>query len=229
MGTLHEVYQLKPRVINPGAILKVCKDKENLFLEKHPINKNIYNKSQGFSSDTFITNSNDGKVERVAMYATERIIDFEEPGIYISIQDGSKYGFVNFENFLTDLTPYLDDALFYVIWDFIISRYEIKNRKLYFKSTEDFALWDYNFEKYVLANYASSKQLIAEFYIEKTNEMILRHVEMIKNGENPKEWYHEMEDYEDLLNKLYHYKERIPTVKFQELEDWLKVQMETYF
>lgn len=209
----------------PGAILKVSKDREDLFLEKYPASKDICNEARGFSSDTFITNSTDGKIERIAMYATERKIDFGESGIYISVQDGSKHGFINFENFLEELAPYLHDTLFYVIWDHIISRYEIKDEKLFFETKKNFAEWDYDFEEYILANYASYKQLIAEFYIEKVTEMMLHHVEIINDGEDPKERFYEEEHYENLLLKLRDYKEYISQEKFRELEEWLKLQM----
>jgi hypothetical protein len=228
MGTLHKVYQLKPKVIISGAILRIKKDQENLFSEKYNVDKNLYNKRQGIFSNTGVTNSTDGKIERYAIYANEKIIDFEKSGLYISIQDGSKYGFEkDFNEFLSEMSPYLEDALFYVFWDTIIYRYEIINGKLYFESTENFANWNYSFEEYILANYFSSQQIIADFYIEETDEMILRYTERIKYDDDPKEFY-EVEEYEDMLTKINHYKEYISIERFTELEYWLKTQIDNY-
>lgn len=228
MGTLHEVYQLKPKVIISSAILCFRKDQENLFLEKYNIVKNLYNKRQGIFSHIGVTNSIDGKMERYAMHANEKTIDFEESGLYVSIQGGSKYGFENdFNEFLNTISAYLEDALFYVFWDTIMYRYEIISGKLYFESTENFAHWNYSFEKYILANYSSSKQIIGDFYVEETDEMILHHIERIKYDDDPKEFY-EVEEYEELLAKINHYKEYISIERFTELENWLKTQINNY-
>jgi len=228
MGTLHEVYQLKPKVIIFGVILRVKKDQENLFSEKYNIDKNLHNERQGIFSNTGVTNSTDGKIARYAMHANEKTIDFEEPGLYVSIQAGSKYGFEkDFNEFLNEMSPYLEDALFYVFWDIIIYRYEIINGKLYFESTENFANWNYSFEEYLLANYSSFQQIITDFYVEETDEMILRHNTRIKYDDDPKEFY-EIEEYEELLVKINYYKEHISIKRFTELEDWLKTQINNY-
>lgn len=228
MGTLHEVYQLKPKVIISAVILHVRKCQENLFSEKYNFNKNLYNKRQGIFSNTGVTSSTDGKIERYAMHANEKTIDFEESGLYVSIQGGSKYGFENdFNEFLNTMSAYLEDALFYVFWDTIMYRYEIKSGKLYFESTENFPNWNYSFEKYILANYSSSQQIIADFYVEETDGMILHHIERIKYNDDPKEFY-EVEEYEELLTKINHYKEYISIEKFKELKYWLKTQIDNY-
>jgi len=226
MGTLHEVYQLTPKVISCGAVLKVRTDRENIFSEKYAVDPSLYHKEQIIFSNIKVTHSSDGKIKNYAMYAAERIIDFENPGIYVSIKDGTKYGFEkDFDEFLSEMSPYLEDAIFYVIWDFIINRYEIKNGTLELRITRDFARWKYNFEEYVLDSYASSPKLIADFYVEETHDMVARHNEMIENGDDPKELYYEIEDYEDLLSKISNYKNHISTQEFKKLEGWLKAQI----
>ncbi len=228
MGTLHEVYQVKPRVINAGAILRVRKDKEQLFSEKYIDGQPDNTEGHGIFSNTFVTKSNDGEIWRYAMYATERIIDFGEPGIYVCIQDGSKHGFgSDFDEFLHNMSPLIEDALFYVIWDSIISRYEITNGKLYFKSSLDFSLWNYNFEEYLIANYTDDRQIIADSHADTVNEMILSHNEKIEHGENPNDVY-DPEDYEELLSKINDSKRNIPALEFQKLEDWLREQIDSY-
>jgi len=227
MGTLHSVYQLQSRVLNSGAILRVRKDKESLFSEKYTIiNQANDDGTFGIFSNTFIINARDGKVRRYSVYAAERIIDCKEPGIYVCIQSGSKYGFDdNFNAFLKEMAPYLEDSLYYVIWDDEISRYEITDGEFYFKSTTDFDRWNYNFEAYLLANYSDSKQLMADYYVEEADEMILRHNEMIKVGDDPKELYYEIEDYEDLFHKISNYQSYIETGKFTQLTNWLHAQI----
>ncbi|WP_157845040.1 hypothetical protein [Chryseobacterium indologenes] len=55
--------------------------------------------------------------------------------------------------------------------------------------------------------------------------MVARHNEMIENGDDPKELYYEIEDYEDLLSKISNYKSHISTEEFKKLESWLKAQI----
>lgn len=229
MGDLHCVYQLKPRILTYGAILHVKKDQENIFLEKYKINKNIYNQGQEIFSNIFVTNSYDGKVRRYALYATARTVDFKKTGVYLSIQDGSKSGFIDFEEHINEISPYLEDTLFYVVLSSTINRYEIKNGKLLFERTQDlnFDLWDYNFGKYLTANYPSEKQLIADFYTEEISELIRFHLELTDDETDPKDYY-DKEEYEEFLTKINDYKEYISIEKFKELEDWLKIQIDYY-
>lgn len=229
MGTLHEVYQLKPKVINCGAILRVRREKETAFLEKYTDPQIDYtNDGHGIFSNTFVINAPDGKVRRYALYATERIIDFKEPGIYISIQDSSKNGFgSDFDVLINEMAAYLEDSLFYVIWDFIIDRYEITNGTLYHKNTRDFSVWNYNFGKYLKANYTDAEPIIGDYYADQTYEMLVRHNEMIEDGENPKDLY-DVDEYEELLDSLSNYKNTITIEEFNVLKDWLKVQIADY-
>lgn len=227
MGITNDLYQLKPRIINSGTILRVRKTKEAAFLKKYTIvNQGNDTHVQGIFSNTFIINSEDGKIERFSLFATDRIIDFKEPGIYISLQSGSKYGFgSDFNEFFTTMATYLEDALFYVLWDDIISRYEIIKGVLNFRSTRDFTRWNCLFEEYIVDNYADSKQLLADFYVEKANEMILRHNEIIQEGDDPKERHYEVEDYQELVQQLLNYKSYITPEKFKQLTDWLNAQI----
>lgn len=45
-----------------------------------------------FFDNTFGVISNDGIIERFAMYYEDKVIDFKTPGIYIRIQGQSKSG-----------------------------------------------------------------------------------------------------------------------------------------
>ncbi|SDJ57204.1 hypothetical protein [Chryseobacterium jejuense] len=230
MGNLHHVYQLKPKIIYGGAILQVRKDKEIIFSGKFTVINEVQdiNNILYIFENTFIINSQDGKVIKFEWYENDRIIDFGKAGIYISIQGSTKYGFDrDFNDFLSDISPYLEDTLFYVTRDETISRYEIINGTLHYRSTHDFGRWNYFIEEYVVANYSSSKQLIADLHVEETNEMIVRHKERTEYEENPNEYY-DPEDYEDLLNKINNYKEYISVEKFTKLEDWLKIQINYY-
>ncbi len=216
-------------MLNSGAILRVRKDKESLFSEKYGINKtNTIGNELNVFENTFVTNTPDGKVRRYSVYATERVIDCKEPGIYVCIQSGSKYGFDNdFNVFLKDMALYLEDSLFYVIPEDIY-RYEITDGTLYFNGPSNFDRWHYDFGEYLIQNYTDSKQLIADYYVEQANEVIIWHEEMIELGEDPKALYYDLEDYETLLHKISNYKNHITTEKFKALEDWLKVQIADY-
>lgn len=229
MGTLHSVYQLKPTVINYGAVLRVRKDKEMLFSKKYGVDQtNTIGNELKIFENTFVTNASDGKVLKFGLYIEDTITDFKEPGIYIHLQNGRKYGYdTDFDTFLKTIAPYLEDALCYVIWDNIINRYEITNGALSFKSTPDFDRWHYDFGTYLEENYADSKPLLADFYIEKIKDLKLYHIQMIKNDDDPKEFY-DRDEYEALLDSLSNYSSIIAPEEFNDLKDWLKIQIASY-
>ncbi|NOQ74224.1 MAG: hypothetical protein GQ574_19605 [Crocinitomix sp.] len=171
MGTLHIVYQLKPKVISKAAILCVRKEMQSAFLEKFRPNKSKDKNEWGIFSNTAGIISNDGKVERYSMYSTDRIIDFKVSGVYISIQSGSKYGFgEDFVTLIENFSPYLENTLFFVTWDYIIRRFEIKDGEFSFQLTKDFDQWDYSSDEYVDSNYIQSPQIIADFYVDRIIE-----------------------------------------------------------
>lgn len=128
MGDLHSVTQLKPRIILGGAILKIKKEKEEAFLEKHPIGVTSLGE-MGIFDHTSMTISNDGIVERYAMYYDQKVIDFKTPGIYVQVRGQSKYGPDRYDyvGFMSNLSTYLEDALFCVHYCDDIDQYEIKN------------------------------------------------------------------------------------------------------
>lgn len=224
MGDLHGVKQLKPRIILGGAILKIKKEKEETFLEKYPVGVTSLGEL-GIFDHTFMTISDDGIVERYAMYYEDKVIDFKTPGIYVQVRGQSKHGPNRYDyvDFMSNLSPYLEDVLFYVHYCDDIDQYEIKDGVLYFKDKGKFD----EFDDYLILDHASSPEIIADFYIEKINELLLFHNELIENGENPNAYY-DQEDYEDLLNKINNYKDYISIEKFKELEDWLKIQINYY-
>lgn len=224
MGDLHGVTQLKPRIILGGAILKIKKEKEEKFLEKYPIGVTSLGEL-GIFDHTFMTISDDGIVERYAMYHDHKVIDFKTPGIYVQVRGQSKHGPNRYDyvDFMSNLSAYLEDVLFCVHYCDDIDQYEIKNGVLYFKDKGKF----YEFDDYLIVDYASSPEIIADFYIERINELILFNNDLIENGEHLNDYY-DQEDYEDLLNKIRKYNDYISIEKFKELEDWLKTQINNY-
>lgn len=220
MGTLNEVYQLKPIALSASAILKVKKSFENSFLKNFNL-KNTDIKERGIFSDTFLYISNDGKVERLAIYSTDRIIDFKEPGIYLSIQSNCKWGLNDpFIKGIESAAPFIEDSLFFVIYDERIRRFEILNGKLNIEETNDFDKWDYRFDKYIVSNFGDSPQIIAHYYIDTVIELKLALEDRIANDSDPGAYY-EVEDYEDLLSKIVTYSEYISTDEFNSIKDWL--------
>lgn len=229
MGTLHSVYQLKPTVINYGAVLRVRKDKEMLFSEKYGVAKTftIGNELKIFEN-TFVTNAPDGKVSILRLYINDKITDFKEPGIYVHLQSGSKHGFESdFNAFLNTMASYLEDAIFYVIPEDIIYRYAITDGILSLKGPVNFDRWEYDFGAYLEENYADSKQLLAGFYIEQVEDLKLYHIQMIKSGDKPNEFF-DRDEYETLLDSLSNYSSIIVPEEFKALEDWLKIQIASY-
>lgn len=220
MGTLNEVYQLKPIALSASAILKVKKNCEDSFL-KHFDLKNTVTKEKGLFSDTFVSISDNGKVERIAIYSPERTIDFKEPGIYLSIQSDGKWGFNDeFVEGVESAAPFLEDTLFFVIYDERITRFEVLNGQLRIEVTNNFDQWEHQFDNYLRSNYSDSPQLIADYCVDEVIELRL-FLEDLEANDNDPGIYYELEDYEELLSKISRYREYIPTEEFKELEDWL--------
>lgn len=87
--------------------------------------------------------------------------------------------------------------------------------------TNDFDKWDYRFDKYILSNFSDSPQIIADYYTDQVIELKLSLKDMIANDDDPGIYY-EVEEYEDLLNKIVEYSEYIPTDELNTIKDWLK-------
>jgi hypothetical protein len=221
MGEIYKVEQLKPKVILGGAILQVKKEREKEFLEKYS-NEFTHTGKWGIFNNTFITISDDGIVDRCAMYYEDKVIDFKTPGIYIQIQGQSKSGPSgnHYVDFMSDLSFYLEDALFCVYYYDTIDQYEIKDGILNFQNKGEF---DY-FEDYLILNYTSSPEIMAGYYAEEVNEFKLRHEELIKMEDDPKERY-DPEDYEELLDKFNNYKDFLPGNEAEDCVSWLKKQI----
>lgn len=225
MGTLHEVYQLQPKVITSGAILPVKKHARAVFLEQHP-KKHIIDQPKthdmwGIFANIFAIDTPDGKVQRVALYAENRIIDCHHAGIYLAIQCGSKYGFDDdFTKTLHTLAPLLEDALFYVVWDYLITRYDIKNGVLKTHQSDNFSAWNYDFTEYVKATYAQHPQMLANFYMDEIIEFQLLHDDLAKHGDDAYDYF-DAEDYEEQLAKILLIKKHLGSEKAIGLDKWL--------
>lgn len=224
MGELHGVTQLKPRVIIGGAILKVKKEKEQEFLEKYS-NEQTHIGEWGIFNQTYVKISENGFVERRALYYEQKIIDFKISGIYIQIEGLSKHGpdSYNYVDFMNNLSYFLENALFYVDYFDSIDRYEIIDGILQFQKRDEIN----NFEDYFILNYNSSPQTIARYYAEKVDEIKRSNEDIIKMNSDPKEIY-DPEDYEELLDKLNNYKDFLPTDEAEECVSWLKEQIASY-
>lgn len=220
MGTLNEVHQLKPVALSTSAILKVRKNCEDPFLKSFNLEHTVA-EAQGIFSDTFLYISAKGKVERLAIYSPERIIDFKESGIYLSIQSDGKWGFNDaFDNGIESAAPYLENALFFVIYDTRISRYEILDGKLHLDVTNNFDQWDYAFDQYVLSNYGDEPQVIADYFVDQVIELQLFLEDMVAHDNDPGDYY-ELEEYEDLLSKIERFSAYIPAGELENIQAWL--------
>ncbi len=221
MGTLNEVYQLKPRALSASAILKIKKNCEDSFLKSFKL-ENTLTEEKGIFSDTFLYVSKDGKVERLAIYSPERTIDFKEPGIYLSIQSDGKWGFNDaFIEGIESAATFLEDSLFFVIYDKQMSRFEIENGKLHLEVTHNFDTWEYAFDNYLVSNYGESPQMIADYYTDKVIELKLFLEELVANDDDPGTYF-ELEEYEDLLSTILSFGEYIPGEELKSIQDWLK-------
>lgn len=221
MGTLHEVYQLQPKVITDGAILPLKKNARDFFLKNYPKK----NDSWWLFSNTFAIDSPDGKVQRIAMYSGDRVIDFCEPSIYIAIQSGSKYGFCDtFEQHLKRLSPLLEDALFYVIWDNLMTKFEIRDDALTIHKAKNFNHWNYNFIEYLKDAYKQYPQILAQYYVDEIIELQIFYEDLLTHNDNVHDCFDE-EDCEAYLSKIKYAKKYLFSEKTIELENWLKKKL----
>lgn len=216
MGTLNEIHQLKPRVSSNGAILKVKDEFKAVF--EHNLELNISS-----SNDMVIEYSANGKVVKSGMYQTDTLVDFDRSGYYILIRSGSKWFDTRFDDWIIAAAPLLEDALFFRAYDTNarLERYEIKNGILDFRSTNEPVLEHAHFDTYVLENYQSEPQLIADYYIDEIADIKLKKEEMIREGENPDEWY-DKEDLEEYLEKLEPHRNAISSREGKEILAWLE-------
>lgn len=178
-------------------------------------------KRKGIFSDTFLYVSDDGKVDRLAIYSPDRVLDLQVPGVYLSIQSDGKWGFNDpFIQGIETAAPFLEDALFFVIYDVQVSRFEILNGKLHVEVTQDFDQWDCVFDKYVVAHCRDWPQVVADYYMDKVVELRLFMDDLIANDCDPCAYY-ELEEYEDLLQQVDSYSEYIPVEALQHVKEWL--------
>ncbi len=232
MGTLRGVYQLKPQAIYGAAFLRIRSDQEEAFTEKYLLEE--IKKQDGYYylfENVVAQVSEYGKVLKFGMYQEDRIIDLKKPGIYLLLQSKNKRGFdSDFNELLSEWAPYLEDQLFYVLFDTAdkwIARYEIKNGELHFRQTDEMEQWDYDFSVYLEANYASDKQLLADFFTDKMMDLKTEAEEMLKFEDNLDDYY-ELEEYEEFLEKLERYTATNQNEYAPEMIAWLKDKITNY-
>jgi len=232
MGALRGVYQLKPQAIYGAAFLRIRDDQEQAFTEKYLLEE--FKKQDGFYylfENVVAQLSEDGKVLKFGMYQADRIIDLKKPGVYLLLQSMNKYGYdSDFNELLIEWAPYLEDQLFYVLFDTAdewIARFEIKKGELHFRQTKEMAQWNYDFSVYLAVNYASEKQLLADFFTDKTMDLKTEAEEMLKVEDNLDDYY-EREEYEEFLEKLERYTAINQNEYAPEMIAWLKEKIANY-
>jgi hypothetical protein len=125
MGTLHEVYQIKPRVLNGGALLKIQLSEAKDAMEMNEAFVQNYFVDLPLANIVF--QRADPHLKVFGMYQEDRIIENPDPGYYLLVQSGSKYGFnQEFEDFFTKYAKDLQDAFFYIGYGDWIYSYEIR-------------------------------------------------------------------------------------------------------
>jgi len=232
MGALRGVYQLKPQAIEGAAFLRIRSDQEEAFTEKYLLEE--FKKQDGFYylfENVVAQSSENGKLLKFGMIQEDRIIDLKKPGIYLLLQSMNKRGFdFDFNEMLNEWAPYLEDQLFYVLFDTgdkWIARFEITNGKLHFRETDEMAKWNYDFSVYLEANYASDKQLLADFFTDKMLDLKTQLDDMILHDNDPDEYY-ELEEYEEFLEKLEQYTATNQNEYAPEMIAWLKDKITNY-
>lgn len=228
MGTLHEVRQLKPRSISGGAFLRVKPEKSTAFVNQFDTYVRTHFSVPLFSSNMDLQISEDGKVLKHGMNQTDRMIDLGTPGTYVLIQSGSKYGFENeFTTCLNHFSEYFEDNLFYVLYDSVINRFEIKNGALIHSERNDFVNWNYEFDGYVEATYADQEALVTDYFTDKMCSLKVIGDEMMERDCDLDEYY-ECEEYKEFLEKLERYTETNQNENASAMIAWLKDKIANY-
>lgn len=232
MGALRGVYQLKPQPIHGAAFLRIRDNREQAFSEKYLLETDsgkggCYNLFENVVAQV----SEDGKVLKFGMIQEERILDLQKPGIYLLIQSMNKRGFhSDFVEKMQEWAAFLEDQLFYVTYDTYddsLLRFELKNGELHFRQTEEMKQWNYDFRVYLEVNYASDKQLLADYFTDEMVDLKVACEDMVLYGSDPDDYF-EKEEYEEFLEKLERYTETNQNERAPELITWLKDKIGNY-
>lgn len=232
MGALRGVYQLKPQAVYEAAFLRVRSDLEQGFSENYLLEACKKEDGHYYLFENVVAQvSKNGRVLKFGMIQADRILERKDPGIYLLIQSMNKRGLnSDFREWLRECAHYLDDQLFYVLFDTAdeyLARYEIKNGELHFRETYEMQIWKYDFGVYIEANYASDKQLLADFFTDKMMNLKTEIDDMLCYGSDPDDYY-EREEYEEFLEKLERYTTGNPTKNAPEMIHWLKGKIANY-
>ena len=229
MGTLNEVYQLKPLPVYGAAFLRVKTKHEKPFSEKYLSEKpKTYAGHLAIMENVVGEISSDGKVLKFGQYQEDRIIDLQKPGIYLHIQSMNKHGFGDdFEELIREYAPYLEDQLFFVVWDDYIQHFDIQSGKLNYKYSRDMSEYDFKFENYILAHYPAEPQFYIGYMTDFLADLKVEADYMLQTGGDLDDYY-EPEEYQEYLEKMQRFPEMEQTEEEVELIDWLKEKIANY-
>lgn len=210
MGTLHEVYQIKPRVLNGGALLKVQLSERSNQIEIEEQFIKDYFEELPLSNLVFQRANPHLKV--FGIYQEDRMIENPDSGDYFLVQSGSKYGFgQDFEDFLSKYAKDLQDAFFYVGYGDWIYSYEIKGDKFLMNQT---ALGTRTFIEYILDSCQNQKELLSDLYFEELLT-VYDYCKELKTEGYTLDWYYDNEDYEQYRVYLEYIKDPVWKTKFR--------------
>ena len=185
MGTLHGVYQLKPKVIHGAAFLKVRSAAELAFPAIY--DSAIAQVSSGgpWPHNTQLQ-SPDPCLHKHGLNQNDRNITGFADGLYVFVQGGSKHGFEReFVQLLEGLAVHLEDALFCVVWDCHLQEFQLTEGELLHVSRADYA---HDWVQYCEARHGDDRPLLRAVYLEEACELRRSHENLVAMGEDADEW-----------------------------------------
>jgi hypothetical protein len=228
MGTLHNVYQLKPRATYGGAFLKVKAEKADTFMHELEAYINTHFTDSWNPSNMDLQVSEDGNVLIHGMNQEDRTVDLQHPGTYVLIQSGNKHGFnSDFTACLNQFSDRFEDSLFYIVWDDDMQSFEIRDGHLQVGQFRNMKQWNYRFEEYLQEQYASDPQLLTDSFVDYLLDLKATADNMPQYDSNLDEYF-DREEYEEMLEKLERYTETTKSEYAPEMIAWLKDRIANY-
>ncbi len=192
MGTLHGVYQLKPKVIHGAAFLKVCQAAEPAFPTIYERAIAQISNGEPWPHNTLLQRPSPHLLKHGPNQNERSITGFVD-GLYVFVQGGSKHGFEReFVQLMEVLAVHLEDALFCVVWDHFLQEFHIAESKLLYCKRTDYG---HDWVAYCEAHYGDDQSLLPAVYLEEVGELKRSYEGLVEMGEEVDEWF----DREDWL------------------------------
>ncbi|MCP3924668.1 MAG: tetratricopeptide repeat protein [Desulfobacterales bacterium] len=218
MGELHQVIQIKPYVVTNGAFIKVKSYKEFIKIYESFVKRD----DSPFNLNTYIEYPQQ-YIEEKEDYGRDLRLNLETKTSYLYIRSGMKDGFANnFNDLLKEISAYIEDSFFFVIWDNLIYEYRIENETFSVNKSEDDR---YNFINYFEKNFPNEKGNLCELILEDVLDLKGSYSYYVREYGEIGDWIIE-EEFQEALDQIEKVKALgYNTPEINHLKGWLHNQL----